>query len=993
MKIKVNFKAALLVLFAMAISNIALAQRTLKGKVTGDGESLVGASVIVTGTTKGTLTDVDGNYVLEVPADAKTLSFSFTGFATQIIPLGSSNEINVELKGGSILETAVVVGYATLKQKEVTSAIASVKAEDFNKGNINDAVSLLQGKVAGLSISRPSGDPNENAVIRLRGISTIGSNASPLVVVDGIPGVDLNLIDPNDIDQIDVLKDGSAAAIYGARASSGVLLVTTKRGSAGAPKVSYNYQASFSSISRKPALMSSQEWIDANLAAGNARVDFDKGSTTDWYKEITHPVAVSHIHNVALSGGYDKTSYYASFNIRNPQGIALKSGYNQISARFNVTQKALNDKLTLSLATVAGQREAEYGFSEAFRYATLYNPTAPVKGGSNAAANDGYNQIGGFDNFNPRAIIDQNTNNGNQKAFYFQTRADYEIITGLTASFGFANQRVNSLRGEYYSRKSLFRGNGRNGLAIRQTNEANDAIYTATLGYKKDFGKLTMNVLAGHEYQKTSYTGIYVEAGGFASDLPSYNSLQSSTELLLSNRLSIASYAETRKLSGFFGRAIFSYDDIYALTASVRREGSSMFSASNRWGVFPSVSGSVALHKLLNIASVDQLKLRTGYGVTGSLPVGSYLSQFTYDVENTGTAAASRNNNPNIKWEEKGEFNLGLDYVVLDGRLSGNLDYYNRNITDLLYYFVNLPAGLFPTTQGLWANGGALTSRGVEFSANYDVFKKKAGQFFWRTGVNLGTFSVNLKSLETAELQASAKNEVLLSNVGAPGLNGIPIVLVQANKPLGQIYTFRNAGVDAASGQPLVYTNEDKIVKIADASIEKDKVVAGNGIPKLMLGWNNRFEYKNFDLEFFFEGMFGHSLVNEYRLFYENTDGLNGQNRIKTDEWDPKLKAASFNSKYVEKADYFRLNNFTLGYNFKMPQGAQVSNMRLYVSGNNIFTITGYKGIAPDVRWTDPGSSDNGGRPGAQDPLVQGVDRRSYYFATRSFNVGLSLGF
>ncbi len=991
MKIKVNFKAALLVLFAMAISNIALAQRTVKGKVTGDGEALTGATIVVTGTQKGTLSDVDGNYVLEVPADAKSLSFSFTGYASKTVAIGASNEINVDLSGGSILEAAVVVGYATLKQKEITGSIATVKSEDFNKGSVNDAVSLLQGKVAGLSISRPSGDPNERAVIRLRGISTIGSNASPLIVVDGVPGVDLDLIDPNDIDQIDVLKDGSAAAIYGARASSGVLLVTTKRGAAGAPKVTYNFLLGSSSISRKPSLMSASEFLAANDAAGNPKADVDKGSTTDWYKEITRSQAISQIHNVTLSGGYDKTTYYASFNVRTPQGVALKSGFNQLTARFNLSQKALNDKLTLSLAAVAGQRKSEFGFGESFRYATTYNPTASVTGGQDAARNGGYTQLGGFDNFNPKAIVDQNTREGVAKAFYLQARADYELVKGLTLGVSFANQRTNGLEGEYYSRLSLFRGAGRGGLAYRSTGEGSDEIYGATLGYKNEFGKLSFNGIVGHEYQKSAFNYFGAIAGGFPTDQLGYNSIGSATELAAAGQVSINTFGESRKLSGFFGRAIFTYDGIYTLNASLRREGSSMFSEKNRWGWFPSVSGSVALHKLFNIAGVDQLKLRTGYGVTGALPPSSYLSQFTYNVNSNGTLAQSRNPNPDIKWEQKGEFNVGLDYALMGGRLNGTLDYYNRNITDLLYFFRNTPTGLF-AVEGIWANGGSLTSKGLEFGVNYEVFQKKTSPLFWRTGVQLGNFSVNLNKIETAALRASASGELKLSNVGAPGLNGIPIVLIQQDKPLGQIWTFDYVGADAA-GDPTVRTVDGKTVKLGDAK-DEDKIIAGSGVPSLSLALTNRFEYKNFDLEFFFDGLFGHSLVNEYRIFYENANAgsLKSYNRINAD-WDPKLKQAAFHSKYVEKADFLRLNNLTLGYNFKMPQGSQVSNLRLYVSGNNLLTFTNYTGVSPDVRWTDPGSSDNGGRPGTEDPLVQGVDRRSYYFAVRTFNIGLNLGF
>ena len=990
MKIKVNFKSFVLLALFTALSNLLSAQKSITGLVTDtdNGDPLVGASVVVTGTLKGTLTDVDGKYELQVPADATTLTYSFTGYSSLTIPIGTSKVIDAKLKGGTILETAVVVGYGTLKSKEVTGSVTSVKAEDFNKGNINDPVQLLQGKVAGLSISRPSGDPNGGFDIRLRGVSTIGSNVQPLIVVDGVPGIDLKLVDPNDIATFDVLKDGAAAAIYGASGSSGVILITTKKGSSGKSAVEYTVQLSNDAIAKKPAFLSASEF--------KTRGGTDLGANTDWYSAISRS-ALSHTHNLSLSGGMGKTSYRASLNYRNAQGVALKSGFSQLNGRFNLSQKALNDKMTFSFDASATNKDAQYGYGEAFRYAGTHNPTAPILDGTAAGAETGgYHQISGFDDYNPVALINQSTNEGKIKSLFLSGRAEYELAKGLKLSSLYSINREATFNGEYYSRLGRFRGKDRNGLASRYTRDIDENYFSTVLTYNTDFGKVGFNAVGGYDYRDRTSQDTYIQLGDFVTDAYGYDFLAGSNNLIKNSPLPVVGGGhQRRKLIAFFGRAAFNYDDTYFGTLTLRREGSTMFGVNNKWGLFPAVSAGVALNKVLNLKSFESLKLRAGYGVTGGLPGGEYYSQSTY-ASDKGLPTTVRNGNPDLKWEEKAELSVGLDFLALDARLSGTLEYYNRNVKDMLYFFENTAPGLFEKS-GVYANAGVLTSNGVELSLGYQVMKPKPGGLGWKVDFNVATNQSIIKTITTDALRIAENGRIKIARVGAPGLNDDYMILVEQGKTVGQIWTIAYAGVND-KGQVLGYAADGVTKKLVTELADSDRKVFGSGLPKATLGLNNSFTYGNFDFNFFLRGAFGHSIINENRIFYENNNAgsIKSYNAIQTSLYDPAVKEARWTSLYIEKGDFIRLDNFTLGYNVGLPAGSAFTKARVYVSGNNLFTFTNYTGVNPEVRYSDVGPNDNGGRPSREfnpDPLAPGIDRRSNYYAVRSLAIGVNLGF
>jgi TonB-dependent starch-binding outer membrane protein SusC len=994
MKIKVNFKSLMLLACFTALSSFAFAQRTISGMVT-DGETnepLVGAAIVVTGTTKGTLTDVDGKYTLsEIPAGTTTLTFSFTGYASSTIALGSSNVLDAKLKGGTILESVVVVGYGSVKQKESTSSVASLKAADFNAGNITSVGQLLQGKIAGLVVATPAGgNPNAQAQIRLRGISTFGANSSPLIIVDGVPNVPLNLVDPNDIESFDVLRDGSAAAIYGVQASSGVIIVTTKKYAAGKTSVNYSVQLTSENLATTPKMMTASQYLDANKAAGNSLADVDKGAVTDWYKEVTRS-ALSNVHNLTLSGGLGKGGYSASLNWRNQQGVAY-DGSKQLNARINLNQKTLNDRLNLNFNFATTNQDQVFVQDEALAQASKYVPTAPVRFKDQTIANAAkyggfYQNFGGFDQYNPKAIQDQLSNNSNKKRYTLSAKAELEVIKNLKWTSTYALTREDELNNQFVSRYSFYgSGADRSGIATRNAYDKNVNFFNSYLNYSKDLGQSNLSLTAGYEYQRTLEEGFGLQAAGFLTDDIGANSIGTASDFNKVGKVGGGSGKSGERLISFFGRANFNFNDIASVSAVVRRDGSSKFADGKQWGIFPAVSAALYLNKLLNLTSFDQLKLKVGYGVTGALPIQRYESKAGYVIGRDSSIVSQRNPSTNLTWEKKGELNVGIDFLALNSRLSGSFDFFNRNITDLLYRY-NVPPGIFeyPT---LLVNAGELNTKGFDFSIAYDILKSKDKGLNWKSSFVLSNFSTKLVSLTTADKLLSIGGRFSTANAGSPGQNSTPYSLVEEGSALGNFWGYQFVRADAKDGI-LIKNVKGESIKIADGT-DADKVILGNGLPKFILGLTNTFNYGNFDFTFFLRGVFGHKIVNEYRVFYENANGgsLKSYNRVFTKYWDANIKDGAYNSYHVEKGDFLRLDNFTLGYNLPLSSTGTFNKVRVFLSGNNVATFTGYTGINPEVRFIDGNVDD-----GTGNPFAPGVERRSNYFTTRSFTIGANFGF
>lgn len=978
-----SFRYGFFLTLALLLGNLVFAQVTVQGKVTdNNSQPLAGVTVTVKENSTGTTTNSEGNFSISVPRQQSVLIFSYVGFPSQEVTVGDRSTVNISLAPtGGQLNEVVVTGYGTQRRREVTSAITTINSEQFNKGNINDVAQLLQGKVAGLSISRAGGNPNQGFDIRLRGLSTIGANAQPLIVLDGQVGADLNTVDPNDIASIDVLKDGSSAAIYGTRGSAGVIIITTKKGSPNSSRVMYNTAVTAEKGFRFTPHMNAEEFRALKASTG---VGTDYGASTDWNKEITR-TGISHQHNLSLSGGGGKFTYNASLNYRNTQGVAIKTGFDQLNGRLHLTQRALNDRLVFNVELNATRRNSNLGFSNAFEYATIYNPTSPIFAQNPAQdlAGGGYFEVSATEYSNPVAVLRQNTNKSDLKRNNINASAELEIIKGLKFLARISQQTASTFV-DAYSPSNAFidrgfyngaTGVGRHGYAFKRDDESLNRLQEDILTYQTKFSTLDVTALAGYSYQEFTNQGFNVGAGNFVTDLSAQNF---ATAQDFNNALaSVGSYKNGSKLIAFFSRVNLNYDNLAFLSASLRREGSTQFGENNQWGLFPAVSAGLDLDRLLDVPGFTSLKLRGSFGITGALPPSPYLSQFTFGPGNPylingsfiQTFGPNQNANPDLKWERKTETDIGLDFTALESRLTGTFDFYVRKTKDLLFNVtVPAPPALF---NRQWANVGDLDARGVELSLNYLAIKRT--NFTWNTNINLSSNRVEL-----AKLDPTAGSFIGETNLGSPGQEATQITRTFAGGKIGNFYNAVYRGIDN-NGKFLFDDGTGKAVLSKDT---KYKTVIGNGLPTFEMGWSNTFDFGKFDFNFFLRGSFGHDIINTPRAFYENPAVASSYNIINTKYFNPNLKDAQiFSSLYVEKGDFVKLDNATLGYTFSLREGA-VKSLRAFLTGFNLFMITDYTGVDPEVRYTDFGNI-----------LAPGIDRRQTWVLTRSFTLGVNVGF
>ena len=986
-----------LLIFCFAISLASAQQKTVTGKISSVEEgALPGVNVVLQGTVTGTMSDAQGNYSIVVPGSQAVLVFSSIGFTSQSITVGNVAKIDVVLEPTiSSLSEVVVVGYGTQKKREVTSSITSVKSDEFNKGNVNSPVQLIQGKVSGLSISKAGGDVNAGYDIRLRGLSTIGANTGPLVVIDGVIGGSLSNVDPNDIESINVLKDGAAAAIYGTRGSSGVILVQTKQGKKGTSVIDYNTYFTAEMIAKHTDVMNATEWRAMKDETG---LGTDFGFDTDWFKETTQ-TAKSQVHNISMSGGSDKTTYRASLNYRDAQGVMRTSGYKQLNGRINISQKAINDKLTVDLNLGATDKKAVYGFNDTFKNATIFNPTSSIKNDSAKYAKwDNYFNQTLFDYYNPVQILEKNKNVGQDQLLNLSLKGTFELTKGLTVDAFYSLQNSAETRSTYYDKNSFWVGANTGGMTDLSSNTSSIRLFESTVKYNGEVNSaLSINAVGGYSYQDFSYKGFNVHGGNYLTDAFTYNNVGAALDF--KNGLGTAgSYQNSEKLIAFFGRVNINIFDTYFLTASARYEGSSRFGSANKWGLFPTIGGGVDLAKMINVSFIDNLKLRANYGITGARPRESYLSllrlgpsgNFFYNGKFGPAYAPVSNANEDLKWEKNGTFDAGFDFSILKSKLSGSFDFYTRITTDLLFpYEVPSPPNLYQTAM---LNLGEMKSSGLELSLTWNAVQKSDFTYIisLTPSYNLENTLVSLSgTYNGAELKYGVRD---LENMGSPGQNNTSLIRAEEGKPIGQIIAYKFQEIDATGN--LIMADLSGKDGVPDGKIDPfDRTIVGNGLPKFLIGFGNNLTYKNWDMNLFFRGVFGHDLINSFRAFYEVPNVMGSYNLPKSAkdmrnaETGVLLNNSSgiFNSTHVEKADFVSLDNASLGYNFKMSKGGAFSKIRLYAAGNNLFYITKYKGVDPNPRYGD--SEDN------NNPLAPGIDRRGTWSRTRSVSFGVNVVF
>lgn len=981
-------KHLFLLLTLLSFSLTDLAQQKVTGKVKdSSGEPVIGASVVVKGNnTMGTITDFDGNFMLDVPTKS-VLVISYIGYVTQEVPTAGKKSLEIILKEDTkTLDEVVVIGYGTQRKGDVTSSVASVKADNFVKGAVKDVGQLIQGKVAGLAITNPNGDPTGSTQIRLRGTNTIGgANTAPLVLIDGIPG-ELGTVAPEDVESVDVLKDGSAAAIYGTRGTNGVILITTKQAKGvDINQVEYNGYVSTSLIAKKLDMLNADEFR-------TLYPDQDHGADTDWIDEISR-TPISHVHNLSLMGGNSKTNYIANLNYASRQGIMKKSDFESFQGRIEVTHRMFDDKLKLKFGLFGKKNQMESTTSGgSFRgwvygQATRRNPTDPVRN------EDGtWNEnVSKFEYENPLALLYEAEGNVKKTQLRYNGNIVYNPIKDLTLSavFSYIRDNMNRGYGETLSHISALR-DGLAGWSSVGAYTKMEKLMELTAQYNKEIGAHKFSVLGGYSYNETDFEELWIDNYGFQDDyFGGWHNIGIGSALK-DGKANIGSKKTPTNLIGFFGRATYSFKNRYLLMGALRYEGASqLWGTDNAWGLFPSVSVGWRITEeafMKNQKIFDDLKLRVGYGVTGSQPKDPFLGVAmlkygSYAFVNGNwiqTIVPASNPNPDLKWEEKKETNIGLDFVSWGGRLSGSIDYYNRDVDGLIYeYGVPTPPNLYNKTM---ANGGTMRNRGVEVLVTVVPVQNK--DFEWST---TGTFSLNSNKL--ISLSGSIfKSDYDYFNTGTVEYSGqvADSHRVQVGESIGNFYGFKVVDVDS-EGRWIYEDRNGELVNYKDFThAPEDKHVIGNGLPKWYAGWNNTLRYKNFDLNVTMRGAFGFQIINGGRMNYENVKNSRFENRLKSvndlvfgkHTLSPEVEP-EFNSYYVEDGDYWKIDNITLGYSFGQV-GKYIKSLRIYGSVLNALTITGYKGIDPEV---------------STDGLTPGYDTRDRYPSVRSFTFGVNVKF
>ncbi|MBT8218447.1 MAG: SusC/RagA family TonB-linked outer membrane protein [Bacteroidia bacterium] len=969
------------ILLSACLASISSAQKSIEGIITdaSNGDVLIGVLVMIPKTDLQTSSDLNGYFKLEAPEESTHILVSYPGYINQKVKVITGERLNIKLVEDLFRTEIVSTGYGSLKQAEVASAISKIEPDQFNQGNINNTFEAIQGRVAGLSIYNRGGDLHRDPIIRLRGISTIGANAQPLIVIDGIVGASIHNLDPNDIAAINILKDGSAAAIYGSRGSSGVILITTKIGSKNS-KVTTTYDAyvASSTVARKVNVMDRDDY----LAAGGP----DLGGETNWQDEVLR-TGISTTHNLSIAGGSSKTAYRFSMNYRGIEGILKKSDYDQFNARGRIQHQALKDKLRIDFNMALTNRESNFSFEEVFQYAPIFHPSAPIRFNNGA-----FFQPILFDNYNPVAILDLNKNDGNRRILNFNIQTAYDFNDNFKGVINYSQQYIDNKQDEYYSSSSFFRGFYRGGLARRYVDTDNFTLLEAYAQYKKQHENLDLQIDAGYSYQEEDFQSIFLELGDFPSDDPGYDILETSADLLngASSGLGIQSFTSPKeKIIAFFGRVNLNFNEVFTVGASLRREGSSKLGEDNRWGNFAALNLQMDLKHYLGMRKWDALKFRIGYGVTGSLPTESGLAQdlYAYSFTNGGTVSFVRAGNPDLKWEEKSELDIGFDFALKGYKLKGSIDYYSRKVDDFLRE-KRVETTVYGT-DSRYENGGSLRTRGFELSLQYEQFADKLLR--WTPSLIISSYKTVLQEFD---------EEISFRGFVGPGCGCFGVNRIAESEELGQIWGTVFSGVDA-DGQPIFKDlNGDGLVITDAGSALQDRgdfQQLGQAIPALELGFNNTFTYKNWDFNAFFRGAFGHSLVNTFRINYEpiSPGSIASYNRVVTDLAPEGLEVARFSSLYVEKADFIKLDNITLGYSFDFNGSTAFERIRTFISVQNAFVITNYTGLDPDPVLQDISESQNGfvNQYFANDPLTMGIDRRNTPYSARTYTFGINVEF
>ena len=981
-------------LLTLLMPMIVLAQDiTVQGTVTDEaGETLIGATVQQKGTSNGTVTDFDGNFTLTVPTNA-ILSVSYIGYTPKEIAVnGQTNLIIVLSSDDQMLNEVVVIGYGTMDKKELTSAISHVSEKDFLTVSSLDPSMMIQGKVAGVSITNTgTGDPNNQASIQIRGVSSRSAGLGPLIVIDGVPGGNLTNINPNDIASFDVLKDGAASAIYGTRGSNGVIVVTTKKGSKdGQTHTSYSGQYSWDFINKELQMMNAQEYRDVRLGWGDTGVDL--GGNIDWLDETSRTGGAMQ-HTLTLSGGNDKSNYRVSADYRNAHGIDLRSKREEYGARAAVMHTTKNGLFTLTANIAPRIIYRDNADWSVFKDAIEANPTTPLMNPDDPSLY--YNFQGQVVGSNPverqrlekdHAITKLLDWDGTVKLNLLPLLAKNEDSPhNLSTQVMFADHQYSNDNSWFRpSTSTIAINNGREGEASRSYGKESQYVFEWLTNYSGKFGLHYIKGMAGYSYQYSKYSGFNAENKDFPNDGLTSDNLGSGEYAKEEGEVMMGSYQNDAKLIAFFGRVSYNYDDRYMLTASLRHEGSSKFGIDNKWGNFPAISAGWRISSenfMKDITWINDLKLRADFGVTGNQDFGSYLSLNTmtgfgyyfYNGKYFQVWGPSKNVNPDLKWEKGKNWNVGLDFSLFNNRLYGSLNYFSRRQQDLLgNYKVSVPPYLFDET---FVNVGTMKNTGFEFDLNFRAVDTPTFGY----DINLVGTTMSNKFLDFSNSQYVGQDyyDVCGTEDPYPFYN---LQRIQKGESLGNFFMWKYAG-HSTEGEWLVYDRDGDIIRASQAS-DADRQQVGNGMPKFTMSMSHTFRYRNFDLSLFFRGAFFFDIFNIHDFYY-GTRNFTG-NRLK------KAYAKNFEISssanpvvcdyFLERGDYLKLDMVTLGYTFRPNNWRFLDRVRVFTTAKNLFTLTKFSGVDPSTYQV------NGLTPGGQ-------GSRTYFPSTRQLIVGVQVDF
>lgn len=978
MYLTVKAKSLLLSCAVILLPFVADAQQlAITGRVTElqSGNPVPGAFILVKGNLNGTTSDAQGYYSISV-SGAVTLEVSCLGYKTQEQAADAGDLVNFLLEEDStFIDEVVVIGYGTLDKKELTSAIAHISNKEFLASAGNDPVMMIQGKVAGVSIENTgAADPNNQASIQIRGISSRNAGLGPLIVIDGIPGGNLTNVNPNDIESIDILKDGAASAIYGTRGSNGVVLINTKKGSKdGAFHTTYNAVMSANVMVKELDMLSADEFREYKVSTGSAE---DFGGNVDWLKAVSR-VGFTHHHTVTLSGGNRDNNFRLSADYKNATGMDRRSEREEYGARASINHNTKNGlfSFVFNIAPrLVGSKVADW---HVFHYAIEANPTSPVYDPRDPSRY--FSFLGQRADKNPVEIINTEINDHEYKLLDWDATVKFNILPGLNTQLTYSDQYIGSVGGYFIPSTN-------NKTNMSEASRSYDQVEKHAVewlgNYNKSFGDHNLKAMAGYSWQSIVNSGFSAANKQFANDGTTYNSLGQGEWGLEEGHDGTNSYKNDSRLIAFFGRLNYDYKGKYLLTASLRYEGSSKFGVNNKWGYFPAVSAGWRLSQesFMKTCSgwLNDLKIRADFGVTGNQDFASYMSlntmtgfgQYYYQGKFFTVWGASKNVNPDLRWERGINWNIGIDFALFDNRLSGSVNYFNRTQKDLLGdYNVSVPPYLFSST---FINVGTMKNSGVELELRGSVVDTK--DISYNVTLVGSTMDNRFVSFSNSEYKGQKYYYV------APTEDPFPfhyLQRIEEGERVGNFYMWKFAGFNSA-GEWVIYDRNGEYKAGMDAT-DEDMYVAGNGLPKFTASWSNYFRYKNFDLNVYFRGAFGFDIFNVHEFYYGIPGMTSNVMKLAYTKNAQITENPLVCDYYLEKGDYLKLDLVTLAYTFKL-DSKYVDSIRLSLTGKNLVTITAFTGVDPATYST------NGLTPGA-------TGSRNYYPTSRQFLAGLQIGF